>query len=132
MKRRILIVDDDLETLKMIELILQRKGFEVYSEQDGARVLACARDKRPDLIVLDVMMPDPDGFKVARSLRSTPETQHIPILFFTAKGAVADKLAGFQAGGDDYLTKPIHPAELIARIEQLLNCDLNSEDTLPP
>jgi len=131
MKRRILIVDDDLETLKMIELILQRKGFEVYSEQDGAKVLACACDKRPDLIVLDVMMSGPDGFKVARSLRSTPETQHIPILFFTAKGAVADKLAGFQAGGDDYLTKPAHPAELIARIEQLLDSAPHSEDARP-
>ncbi len=127
MQRRILIVDDDFETLKMMEFILQRKGFEVHSELDGARAIVIAHQEKPDLIILDVMMPDPDGFKVARELRDSPDTAAIPILFFTAKGAVADKLAGFQAGGDDYLTKPIHPAELVARVESLLNPNRETE-----
>lgn len=130
MKRRILIVDDDFETLRMMELILQRKGFEVTSELDGANVMQRVHNEKPALIILDVMMPDPDGFKIARTLRDNPDTSGIPILFFTAKGAVADKLAGFQAGGDDYLTKPIHPAELIARVESLLQSDASPDS--PP
>lgn len=131
MQKRILIVDDDFETLKMMEFILQRKGFAVSSELDGTRALERAHEDKPDLVILDVMMPDPDGFKVARALRGSPDTADIPILFFTAKGAVADKLAGFQAGGDDYLTKPIHPAELIARVESLLDPDRQSEKPRP-
>lgn len=121
MKQRILVVDDDFETLRMLEFILQRKGFEVRSEIDGANTLKKAREEKPDLIILDVMMPDLDGFKVARALRDDPDTHQIPILFFSAADAFADRLAGFQAGGDDYLAKPIHPADLIARVENLLH-----------
>ncbi len=131
MQKRILIVDDDYETLKMMEFILQRKGFLVDSELDGTHALERAHQDKPDLVILDVMMPDPDGFKVARALRESPDTATIPILFFTAKGAVADKLAGFQAGGDDYLTKPIHPAELVARVQSLLDTEHNSDEPRP-
>ncbi|MBN1259390.1 MAG: response regulator [Anaerolineae bacterium] len=125
MTRRILVVDDDPETVKLIEFILQRKGYLVVGETSGAKALEKALQEPFDLIVLDVMMPEPDGFKVARELRSAQMTGEIPILFFTAKGSVTDKLAGFQVGGDDYLTKPIHPAELLARVEALLGVENN-------
>lgn len=121
MKKRILVIDDDFETLRMMEFILRHKGYEVFSEPDGANAIARAHEQHPDLIILDVMMPDPNGFEIARTLRHTPETQHIPILFFSARDEIASKLAGFEAGGDDYLAKPMHPAELIARVENLLS-----------
>lgn len=133
-QHRILVVDDDDETLRLIEFILQRKGFDVRCEPDGAKAIIRAHSETPDLIILDVMMPNPDGFEVARALRSSPATASVPILFFTAMGAFTDKLAGFHAGGNDYLTKPIHPAELVARVNNLVNVDLNQatpSTTLP-
>lgn len=120
MAETILVVDDDLQTVKLISLMLQRKGYRVTPATSGAQALAKAETEQPDLIILDVMMPDMDGFEVCRRLRSNPRTSAIPILMFTAKTAVADKVAGFQAGADDYLTKPVHPMELISRVEALL------------
>ena len=100
--------------------MLEKKGYEIQAASNGIQGLEKAIQEKPDLIILDVMMPDMDGYEVARQLRSSPETDKIPILFFTAKTSINDKISGFQAGGDDYLTKPIHPAELISRIEALL------------
>jgi DNA-binding response OmpR family regulator len=117
---KILIVDDDLESLKLIGLMLQRRGYEIVAAQGGAQALARAEAEQPNLIILDVMMPDMDGFEVCRRLRAKPGTAHTPILMFTAKSAVGDKVTGFQAGADDYLTKPIHPAELASRVEAVL------------
>ncbi|MCS6963091.1 response regulator [Thermoflexus sp.] len=120
MAETILVVDDDLQAIKLISLMLQRKGYRVTPATSGTQALAKAETEQPDLIILDVMMPDMDGLEVCRRLRANPKTSGIPILMFTAKTAVADKIAGFQAGADDYLTKPVHPAELISRVEALL------------
>lgn len=120
MSERILIVDDDRDSLKLIGLMLQRRGYVITVAQNGVQALARAATDRPDLIILDVMMPDIDGYEVCRQLRTSPETAHIPIIMFTAKTQVTDKVAGFQAGADDYLTKPIHPAELATRVETVL------------
>jgi CheY-like chemotaxis protein/MinD-like ATPase involved in chromosome partitioning or flagellar assembly len=120
MAETILVVDDDLQTVKLISLLLQRKGYRILPATSGAQALAKAETEQPDLIILDVMMPDMDGLEVCRRLRANPRTSAIPILMFTAKTAVGDKIAGFQAGADDYLTKPVHPAELISRVEALL------------
>ncbi len=117
---RILVVDDDLDSLKLIGLMLQRRGFSVSQASNGAMALSRARSDAPNLILLDVMMPDMDGYAVARQLRADPQTNHIPIIMFTAKTMVDDKVAGFDAGVDDYLTKPIHPDELVARIRSVL------------
>jgi len=117
---RILIVDDDRDSLRLIGLMLQRRGYQVSVAQNGAQALAKAESEKPDLIILDVMMPDIDGYEVCRRLRMNPETAHAPIIMFTAKTQVTDKVAGFQAGADDYLTKPIHPAELASRVESAL------------
>lgn len=120
MVSKILIVDDDLESLKLVGLMLQRRGFEVSAAHNGDQALIKAKTERPDLIILDVMMPGMDGYQVCQQLRATPETAHVPVLMFTAKTLVGDKVAGFQAGADDYLTKPIHPNELVSHVEALL------------
>jgi len=117
---KILIVDDDLESLKLIGLMLQRRGYHITAAQGGAQALGKAEAEQPDLVILDVMMPDMDGFEVTRRMRANTKTTHIPIIMFTAKTLVGDKVAGFQAGADDYLTKPIHPAELASRVEAVL------------
>lgn len=120
MSKRILIVDDDLETVKLIGLMLQRRGYEVISAYAGDQALAAAEAEKPDLVILDVMMPDMDGYEVCHQLRSNPNTAFVPVIMFTAKALVGDKVAGFQAGADDYLTKPIHPSDLVSRVEAML------------
>lgn len=120
MAEKVLVVDDDLETLRLVGLMLQRQGFGIVAANNGAQALSQARAENPDLIILDVMMPDMDGYAVARQLRKEPETASIPILMFTARGMVEDKVAGYESGADDYLTKPIHPVELTARVKALL------------
>lgn len=120
MGARILIVDDDLESLKLIGLMLQSRGYEILAAQSGLQALNKAASESPDLIILDVMMPGLDGFDVARQIRSDPRTATIPIIMFTARSQVSDKVTGFEAGADEYLTKPIHPAELVSRVEALL------------
>ncbi len=120
MSAKLLIVDDDLETLRLVGLMLQRQGFQIVAANNGAQALTLAQKEQPDMILLDVMMPDMDGYEVTRRLRQNPATAGILILMFTAKSQVDDKVAGYDAGADDYLTKPIHPAELVARIKALL------------
>jgi CheY-like chemotaxis protein/MinD-like ATPase involved in chromosome partitioning or flagellar assembly len=120
MSEKILIVDDDIDSLKLIGLMLQRHGYEIMAANAGNQALSKAASDRPDLIILDVMMPDMDGYEVCRRLRANSETRGIPIIMFTAKTLVDDKVAGFEAGADDYLTKPTHPAELASRVKAIL------------
>ncbi len=120
MPEKILIIDDDLDTLKLVGLMLQRKGYEILAASDGAQGLREAIAKQPDLILLDVMMPGMDGYQVAKLLRQNAETADIPILMFTAKSQLDDKVTGFEVGADDYLTKPTHPSELLAHVKALL------------
>jgi pilus assembly protein CpaE len=120
MPEKILIVDDDLDTLKLVGLILQRHGYQIVAANGGTQALAKAVTERPDIILLDVMMPDMDGYEVTRRLRADTAVAHIPIIMFTAKTLLDDKVAGFEAGADDYLTKPTHPAELVAHVKALL------------
>ncbi len=117
---RILIVDDDVDALRLVGMMLEREGYQILAAASGQQAIDKAIGEKPDLIILDVMMPGIDGYQVAVQLRKHPETQTIPILMFTAKSTVSDKVAGFQAGADDYLTKPIHRAELVTRIRALL------------
>lgn len=120
MPEKILIVDDDLETLRLIGVMLQRQGFVISAANTGELAISMAKKELPDLIVLDIMMPIVDGYRVAREIRNDPATAQIPILMFTAKSQVDDKVAGYDAGADDYLTKPVHPAELRAHVKSLL------------
>ncbi|MGQ9522455.1 MAG: response regulator [Anaerolineae bacterium] len=120
MSAKILIVEDDLESLKLLGLMLQSRGYQIIAAQRGVQALSKAESESPDLVILDVMMPDMDGYEVARRLRAGGRTAAIPIIMLTARGQVTDKVAGFEAGADEYLVKPVHPAELVSRIEALL------------
>src|SRR5512142_2914542 len=120
MSEKILIIDDDLDTLRLVGLMLQRQGYQISAATNGQQGLEKAFEEDPDLILLDIMMPDMDGYEVTRRLRQNPTTKETPILMFTAKSQLDDKVTGFEVGADDYLTKPTHPSELQARIEALL------------
>jgi len=120
MAEKILIVDDDIDSLRLIGLMLQRHGYEVVAANTGGQALSKAENEHPDLIILDVMMPDMNGLEVCRRLRGNPTTQPIPIIMFTAKTLIDDKVKGFEAGADDYLTKPTHPAELASRVRAIM------------
>lgn len=131
MPEKILVVDDDFETISFLNILLSRQGYQVIPAKNGAEGLKAAHDEHPDLIVLDVMMPDLDGFEVARKLRATPDTAAIPILMFTAKSQINDKVAGYAAGVDFYLTKPVHPLELQANIRSMLTHRRTSAEAAP-
>ena len=120
MTEKILIIDDDVDTLRLVGLMLQRQGYQIIAATNGEQGLAKAFEEKPDIILLDVMMPDMDGYEVTRRLRKNPTTQTTPILMFTAKTQLDDKVAGFEVGADDYLTKPTHPTELQAHVKALL------------
>ena len=121
MSEKILIIDDDLDTLRLVGLMLQRQGYQISAATNGQQGLDKAFEEDPDLILLDVMMPDIDGYEVTRRLRQNPSTMETPILMFTAKTQLDDKVTGFEVGANDYLTKPTHPAELQARVKTLLS-----------
>ncbi len=120
MTAKILIIDDDLDTLRLVGLMLERQGYEILAANNGKQGLEAARLDQPDLILLDVMMPDLDGFEVTRLLRDDPATTSIPIILFTAKTQVEDRVTGLEAGADVYLTKPTQPRELFAQVKAML------------
>jgi len=117
MSHRILVVDDDANTARLVKLYLQKDGHTVVVAEDGAQALAVAREKKPDLIVLDLMLPFVDGLEVCRTLRQESD---VPIIMLTARTTDADKLAGLDIGADDYVTKPFSPGELAARVRAVL------------
>jgi CheY-like chemotaxis protein len=120
MAEKILVVDDDVDTLRLVGLMLQRQGYQIVAANNGQQALTMAQTENPDLIILDVMMPDMDGYEVTRQLRAMPATQLTPIIMFTAKSQVDDKVSGFESGVDDYLTKPTQPRELFAHVKAIL------------
>lgn len=121
MPAKLLIVDDDMDTLRLVGLMLERQGYDVLAASSGDQALSLAKSASPDLILLDVMMPDIDGYEVTRRLRVDANTADIPVIMFTAKTQLDDKLTGFDVGADDYLTKPTQPQELFAHIKAVLS-----------
>ncbi len=116
-KYRILVVDDERRMVGFIRLNLEQDGYEVIEAFNGTEALNRLRDSLPDLILLDVMMPDIDGFEVLRTIR---EIRQIPVIMLTAKGEEDDKVKGLELGADDYVTKPFSPRELVSRIKAVL------------
>src|SRR5258706_353925 len=117
MNRRILIVDDDRKTAELIRMYLERDGYQPLVAHDGRQALELARQRRPDLIVLDLMLPMVDGLDVCRLLRAE---SRVPIIMLTARTTEDDKLLGLDLGADDYITKPFSPRELVARVRAVL------------
>jgi DNA-binding response OmpR family regulator len=120
MKPKILVVDDEPDALEILGFKLKEAGFVPLFAKDGTRALAAARDERPALIVLDLMLPEVDGLEVCKILRRDPTTTSIPILMLTARAAEMDRVLGLELGADDYVTKPFSPRELVLRIKKLL------------
>jgi two-component system response regulator MprA len=118
LNQRILLVEDDAELREMVRRVLVREGFEVTGRATGGDALRAVDHERPDALVLDIGLPDSDGRDVCQALRS--RGVNVPVLFLTARDAVSDRLAGFGAGGDDYLVKPFDVKELVARLRALL------------
>ena len=116
-KYRILVVDDERRMVGFIRLNLEQDGFEVIEAYNGTEALERLRDSLPDLILLDVMMPDIDGFEVLRMIR---EISQVPVIMLTAKGEEDDKVKGLELGADDYVTKPFSPRELVSRVKAVL------------
>lgn len=115
--KKVLVVDDDIKTVELVRLYLDRDGYQVLTAYDGVEALRLARENRPDLIVLDLMLPDIDGFEVCRILRQESD---VPIIMLTARSTDQDKLTGLGLGADDYVTKPFSPKELAARVQAVL------------
>jgi DNA-binding response OmpR family regulator len=120
MAAHILLVDDEDDLVWAVQRYLRREGYDVATAYNGAEALALAWQHHPDLVILDIVMPDLDGLEVCQRLRNTPGLAAVPILFLTAKGAVEDRLKGLDSGADDYLTKPFDVRELLSRIRALL------------
>ena len=116
---RILLVDDDPNTTQLLQLMLSKDGYQVFSVNNSRETLSAASGFSPDLILIDLMMPEMDGIEVCKALRAHPPFEEIPILFFTAVGDTEHKVAAYEAGASDFFTKPIHPEELRLKIKAL-------------
>lgn len=116
----ILVVEDELPILELVQYNLQKEGFTVLIAETGSQALELARTEKPDLILLDLMLPDMGGFDICRVLRNDSSTAHIPIIMVTAKSSDADIVSGLELGADDYITKPFSPKVLVARVHSVL------------
>lgn len=120
MSQKILLVDDEEDILEFLSYNLKKDGFEILTANNGAKGLALAKKHKPDLVILDVMMPEMDGVDVCQRIRELPELDETLVLFLSARAEDYSELAGFSAGADDYITKPIKPKLLISRVKAIL------------
>lgn len=120
LKGNLLVVDDKLENLRLLSRILVREGYQVWTALSGQQALVAVCAEPPDLILLDLMMPEMDGYMVAAQLKADPRTQEIPIIFISALDAVDNIVQAFEAGGVDYIVKPFQPAEVLVRVKNHL------------
>jgi two-component system alkaline phosphatase synthesis response regulator PhoP len=119
-KGNVLVIDDEKDLIELVRYNLEREGFRVIGAGDGEFGLSLVASEKPDVIVIDLMLPGIDGFEVCRLLRSQSGTSNIPIIMLTAKSSESDRIVGLELGADDYVTKPFSPRELTARIKALL------------
>jgi two-component system alkaline phosphatase synthesis response regulator PhoP len=120
MSQRILVADDDKQIVRLLQSYLEQAGFQVLTAYDGETTLRTIRQERPDLVILDLMLPDRDGWDITRTLRSDEKFARLPIIMLTARVEDADKIVGLELGADDYITKPFNPREVIARMRAVL------------
>lgn len=120
LKKRIMVVDDDKDIRKLVENILVKDGFVTVGAESAADAFKKIQSSKPDLIILDLQLPDKDGFEVCRTLRSDPATKYIPVVILTVQTLDSYKIAGLEIGADDYITKPFNQTELLARVKAVL------------
>ena len=118
---RVLVVDDEVAIVRLIQVNLERQGYQVETANNGVQALAKIRDSRPDLLVSDVMMPEMNGFELLTSIRRDPALMDLPVIMLTAKAQDRDVMEGYKTGADMYLTKPFNPAELITFAKRILS-----------
>ena len=128
MASTVLVVDDEKNIVQLARLYLNKEGYQVESAYDGLEALKMAKSVRPDLIILDLMMPEMDGLEVCRELR---KTSNVPIIMLTAKGDDVDRIVGLEIGADDYMTKPFNPRGLVARVKAVLRRTAQNAPTQP-
>jgi two-component system alkaline phosphatase synthesis response regulator PhoP len=129
--KKILIIEDEKDIVNLLTHYLEKEGYQVLSTSDGIRGMQSARNDHPDLIILDLMLPQMDGLEVCKKIRSVPETASVPVIMLTAKSEDSDKIVGLELGADDYVTKPFSPKELTARIKALLRRSSRQEEERP-
>jgi two-component system alkaline phosphatase synthesis response regulator PhoP len=130
-KRTILVVDDEKDIRELVRFHLEQEGYTVREAESGEEALQRVTAERPALVVLDIMLPDTDGIEVCRRLRATAATASVPIVMLTAKATEVDRVLGLEIGGDDYITKPFSPRELVARVRAVLR-RTHGEEVPPP
>jgi DNA-binding response OmpR family regulator len=118
--KKILVVEDEADILHLVTLYLEKEGFRLYTAGTGVQALKLVKEERPDLIILDLMLPELDGLEVCKKIRMNADTAMIPILMLTAKAEESDTVIGLELGADDYVTKPFSPKALVARVKALL------------
>lgn len=128
-KSKILVVDDEAHIVELVRFNLEKEGYRVIAASDGSEAVRMAREEGPDLIILDVMLPEIDGFEVCRMIQRDSATGEIPIIMLTARGEEIDKILGLEIGADDYMTKPFSPRELLARVKARLRRAARNQQT---
>ncbi len=118
--KRILVVDDDRGIVRLVRTYLEQEGFTVLTAFDGTGAIQTIRSEKPDLVVLDLMLPGHDGWEITRIVRSDPSCGNLPIIMLTARVEDTDKIVGLELGADDYVTKPFNPREVVARVKSVL------------
>ncbi len=129
--KKVLIVEDERDILQLVKLYLEKEGYRVSTAATGPDGLKAVKSERPDLLVLDLMLPDMDGLEVCKRLRAEPQTAALPIIMLTAKAEESDTVIGLELGADDYVTKPFSPKALVARIKALLRRIERAKDDAP-
>jgi len=131
-KEYVLVVDDEEDILELAEYNLSKEGYEVVSARSGEEALKKIQSEKPNLVLLDLMLPGLDGFEITRQLKRNPETADIPIVMLTAKGEESDIVAGLELGAEDYITKPFSPRVLIARVRTVLRRRMQKQSDVGP
>ena len=129
MNMRIAVVDDEQDIAELAALHLRKANFSVQEYYDAASFMASLRGEMPQAIILDLMLPDADGYEICRALKADGNYAHIPVIMLTAKGEEADKVRGLELGADDYVTKPFSPRELVTRVKAVLRRNLVAQET---
>jgi two-component system phosphate regulon response regulator PhoB len=128
---RILVIEDEPDIQQILDYNLREKGHKVFLAGKGEEGLRVAREKRPDLVLLDLMLPDIPGTEVCRTLKSDPATRHVQVVMLTAKGEEIDRVVGFELGADDYVVKPFSVRELLLRVQAILRRSQGEQEASP-